>query len=120
MSATERAEQINLHYWCRVKKLVSFAIPNGGSRHMLEAVNLKKEGVVKGVSDYCVILPHCVLFIEMKRRKKKLKSGKLSNSHSKPSKEQLEFLDNIKINKNVIGFVAYGWTEAKEFIENHL
>jgi len=117
---SERSEQIKLHYWCRIKKLNSFAIPNGGTRHKLEAVNLKKEGVTVGVSDYCVILPHSVLFIEMKRRKKKLKSGKFSNAHSKPSDEQLEFIEKANRSSAVVATVAYGFDEAKAFIEENM
>ena len=30
------------------------AIPNGGSRHVVEAVNLKKGGVLKGILDVCL------------------------------------------------------------------
>lgn len=49
-----------------------YAIPNGGSRHKLEAANLKKQGVKSGVPD--VMLPvarqgYHGLYIEMKRRR---------------------------------------------------
>jgi len=47
-----------------------FAIPNGGQRTFTQAVTLKREGVVAGVSDLCFAYP-CPplfhgLFIEMK------------------------------------------------------
>ena len=46
-----------------------FAVPNGGSRDAREAVNLKIQGVVAGVSDLILLLPRngfgC-LCIEMK------------------------------------------------------
>lgn len=56
---------------------IIFAIPNGGSRHILEAVSLKRQGVVPGVPDIFFAASSFLyhgLFIEMKRSK----GGKLS------------------------------------------
>lgn len=50
------------HYLC-------FAAPNGGSRNFLEAVNLKRSGVLTGVSDLIIVADHAVLFVEMKTAK---------------------------------------------------
>lgn len=33
----------------KLAKMLCFAVPNGGSRNLKEAVKLKKEGVLKGV-----------------------------------------------------------------------
>lgn len=45
-----------------------FAVPNGGSRDIREAITLKNTGLLKGVSDLIVILPNRkILFIEVKR-----------------------------------------------------
>lgn len=40
-------------------KLAQFliAVPNGGSRNALEAANLKRQGVVAGVSDLLLLIP---------------------------------------------------------------
>lgn len=46
-----------------------FSVPNGGSRNALEAANLKKEGVMPGVSDLIVVANEKVLFVEMKAGK---------------------------------------------------
>lgn len=49
-----------------------YAIPNGGSRHLLEAVNLQRQGVKAGVPDICLPIPrggYGALYIEMKREK---------------------------------------------------
>ena len=57
-----------------IRKL-TFAIPNGGSRNVLEAVNLKRQGVTKGVADVFVSLPnnnYHGLYIEFKAGKNKL------------------------------------------------
>lgn len=46
-----------------------FAVPNGGSRNKIEAVNLKRQGVRAGVSDLILLFPrqgHGALLIEMK------------------------------------------------------
>ena len=117
---TERQEQIMLHEYCKLKNLISFAVPNGGTRHKLEAINLKREGVTKGVSDYVVLLPNKILFIEMKRKKKKLKNGNLSTSHTSTSKEQLEFIKRANKYDYVTATVCYGYMEARELIEKEL
>jgi len=119
MTKLEQKEQIALHSWCKLNKLVSFSIPNGGTRHMLEAVNLKKEGLTKGVSDYVVILPSKILFIEMKRKRKFLKSGAVSKENL-ASKEQEAFLKSLEPFDYVEGKVCYGFLEAMTFIKSHM
>lgn len=62
------------------KAQLLIAVPNGGSRNKLEAINLKRQGVVAGVSDLLLLVPRkgfgC-LGIEMK-----YESGKQSVSQS--------------------------------------
>lgn len=48
---------------------IIFAVPNGGSRNALESANMKKEGVMPGVSDLIVIANGKILFVEMKAGK---------------------------------------------------
>jgi len=51
-----------------------FAIPNGGSRNVIEAANLKVQGVVSGVADLILLMPkqgYSSLCIEMKTGKNK-------------------------------------------------
>ena len=43
-----------------------FAVPNGGSRNLREAARLKAQGVLAGVSDLVILLPHKVYFVELK------------------------------------------------------
>jgi len=48
---------------------IIFAIPNGGSRHVIEAARLKREGVLAGVADLCILVANSqyhALFIELK------------------------------------------------------
>lgn len=49
-----------------------FAVPNGGSRHIREAANLKRQGVTSGVSDVILLIPkkgYASLCIEFKTKK---------------------------------------------------
>ncbi len=45
------------------------AIPNGGSRNVIEAANMKREGVLAGFADLIIICDHKILFVEMKTPK---------------------------------------------------
>ena len=51
----------------RLGRLLWFAVPNGGSRNIIEAANLKRQGLRAGVPDLCII-PKIgpVMFIELK------------------------------------------------------
>ena len=87
-----------------------FAIPNGGSRDVREAVNLKRQGVKRGVSDIFVPMPtqnYHGLFLE-------LKVGK-----NKPTKEQIDFLKFVN-SVGYCGVVCYGFEEAVTTIQNYL
>lgn len=46
---------------------IILSVPNGGSRNVIEAANLKMEGALAGASDLMVIAERRVLFIEMKK-----------------------------------------------------
>lgn len=61
-----------------------FAVPNGGTRNIREALALKNTGVLSGVSDLIVIHNGKVLFIEVK----------LPNGKQSPS--QLDFEQRVK------------------------
>lgn len=57
--------------WFRLAypQYIILSIPNGGSRNVIEASNLKKEGALAGASDLMVVAERRVLFVEMKRPK---------------------------------------------------
>jgi len=125
MKKIEHHEQIKLVNYLSVlerqgKIITFFAIPNGGSRNKMEAVNLKREGVKAGVSDMQVILKDKVLFIEMKRPPKRLKSGKLSYSGISVSDNQKEFIDRVRGSKVCKAKVCYGFNEAREFVDGEI
>lgn len=67
-SDTQRAFLEMLAY--SIPYAYAFHIPNGGSRNVREAVNLKKDGVKAGVADLCVMLPGGrAVFVEVKSSK---------------------------------------------------
>ena len=75
MKSKEAAEQEALMYWAELNSnkhpelQMLYHIPNGGSRHKMEAANLKRQGVKAGVPDLCLPVPrksYGGLYIEMK------------------------------------------------------
>lgn len=85
-------------------------IPNGGSRNILEAMNLKRQGVKAGVSD--LSLPskrggYAGLYIEMKA------------IDGKPTAAQEEFIRDMKEGGYFATF-CYGADEAIKTITNYL
>lgn len=122
----EDEEQIALVQYLKLKKLFYFAVPNGaylaGSKlqRAKQMQRLKSQGLIDGVSDIIVLLEDKILFIEMKRRPKILKSGKESVSHTSISKEQKIFLESVGKFKYAESTVAYGAKQAIEFINKHI
>lgn len=70
----EESIQVACVNWFRLQypKLIIFAVPNGGSRNLYEAKNMKKSGTLKGVADLVIVGNNGrVLFVEMKAGKNK-------------------------------------------------
>ena len=114
MKISEHQEQVMLITWFRLQypkfKLHLWAIPNGGSRHIVTAVNLKAEGVLAGVSDLFLMIPKGEwhgMFIEMKA-----KNGNVSD-------KQKEFMAAAN-SMNYKTIVCYGFDDAKTSIINYL
>ena len=88
-----------------------FAVPNGGSRHKIEAKNLKKQGVRAGVSDLVFLYPGRVYpFICLEC---KIKSGTQQQS-------QKLFEKDIKERTSGNYYIFRSFEEFKEIIEDHL
>ena len=103
------------------KKKVNENTMSGTNRFMAIKIaeRSKRMGKNKGVSDLIIMLPNKILFIEMKRAKTVLKSGKLSTEELvKP--EQYEFKNIVNSFSYAKGFIAYGCNEAIEIVENEL
>lgn len=112
MKKSEATEQMNLIRWCEFQKFkypelgLIFAIPNGGSRHKLEAANLKRQGVKAGVPDLFLPSPkgkYNGLFIE-------LKYGK-----NKATESQQEWINKL-ISQGYYAKVCVGFEEAQNTI----
>lgn len=108
MKQQESILQSNCVKWFRYQypKALIFAVPNGGSRNLIEAKKLKKEGVMAGVSDLIVVFKNRMLFIEMKTEK------------GRQSKTQKEFQNRI----TALGYeyhICRNFDEFKSTIENN-
>ena len=126
---SETIEQQRVVQYLRIKKIPHFA-PNAENQSsslnrtvaIKVEVKAKSMGKSKGFPDLQILKANKYyhgLFIEMKRRAKKLKSGKLSISHTKTSIEQLEWIDRLN-NEGYYAIVCYGAIEAIEVIENYM
>lgn len=108
MKHAEADFQIGVVRFLRMAGHFVFAVPNGGSRNIIEAANLKAQGVMAGVSDLILLLPHKVYFIELKN----------PNGKGRQSPAQREFEDNVR---------AYGqeyllwdnWAQVEQFVNAH-
>ena len=62
--------QCQIISYLRNNGVYCFSVPNGGSRNKLEAINLKRAGVLAGVADIVILPPEgrCV-FVELKAEK---------------------------------------------------
>ena len=110
MKITERDEQIAVIQYCDYKKIPIFAIPNGGSRHIIEAKNLKREGVRAGVPDLCIPLMrggYGGLYIEMK------------SLTGRPTELQKEW-QQLLIKNGYLSAICKGFNEAKKTIDDYI
>ena len=108
---SERDEQIAFVKWIKLKGYRVVASANGGSRNLIEAVNLKRMGVSKGFPDIFVPLVSGNLsgfFVEMKRRS----GGKATN-------EQKEWIDYLNEN-GYFAVVSYGCEEAINYFNYYI
>ncbi len=117
LKPSEHHEQVAIiEYWayaCKKYKLPEYAlyaIPNGGSRHVVEAMNLKKEGVRKGIPD---------LSLDVSRGTYHGLKIELKVKPNKPSKEQLEVMQYLE-SAGYACAVCYSATEAIKVLEAYL
>ena len=124
MIPLEDDEQKAFVQWLQTKKLLFFAAPNGAAlkgnklQRAIQMNRLKATGLNTGASDIVVFLDKAIVFVEMKRQKKKLKSGKYSSVHTKVSEDQQKFLNAVNGYMYAIGFVSYGAKDAIKRIES--
>ena len=116
MQSTEHDEQVALFKWAahmtfRYPELdLLFAIPNGGKRDKIIAIQLQREGVKPGVPDVCLPVPRQGwhgLFIELKY------------GRNTPTEYQLSWLERLT-EHGYLAVVCYGWQDAVEVIKDYL
>ena len=108
---TEAQEQILFVTWLQKQGFRVSGSANGGSRHLLEAIKLKRMGVASGFPDIEVPLPsgqYHGFYLEMKRKR-----------GSKLSPNQIDWLNYLR-DKSYYAEVAYGFDEAKEHFMRYL
>lgn len=112
---SEAQEQTNLFEWCDWQNDplldMLYAVPNGGSRYMAEAVNLKRQGVKAGVPDmFLPVARHGYhgLYIELKR----IKCGRLSLA-------QKFWLERLR-EQGYAACVCFGADDARKVIKAYL
>jgi dienelactone hydrolase len=115
-AASEQSEQIALferaeaHFAEYPELRLMFAVPNGGSRHKVEAVNLKKSGVKPGVPDICLPIArrgYSALFIEMKKH------------DGRESREQTDWRESLNLHGN-LAVVCKGQDDAWNCLMQYL
>lgn len=116
----ETIEQQQLAYWLRANNYLFYKSP---SETYTKSWNQKRkntlEWVTKWFPDMTIILKKwSLLFIELKRRKKILKSWKIWVSPSVVSEEQKEWQRRLNEIENVQCEIGYGSDEAIEIIKN--
>ena len=80
----------------------------------------KRMWVSKWFPDYCIILKRwALLFIELKRQRRKLKSWKLWASPSVISPEQVEWIKELNALPNIWAEIAYWSEDAIRIIEEY-
>ena len=117
MIPTEAQEQETLFAWARMQEgkypelALLHAIPNGGSRHPVEAKHLKAQGVKAGVPDICLPVArqgYHGLYIELKR----MKGGRVSEAQQK-------WMDDLR-DQGYKAEVCHGFDEARREIVVYL
>ena len=108
MKHAEADFQIGVVRFLRMAGHYVFAVPNGGSRNVIEAANLKAQGVMAGVSDLILLLPKKVYFIELKN----------PNGKGRQSPAQREFEDNVRAYGNEY-LLWDNWAQVEQFVNAH-
>ena len=107
---SEYQEQLVFVEWLRLKRIIFYAVPNGGKRDIVEASKLKRSAYSPGVPDVCIPMPSkCYhgLYIELKREH----GGTVSF-------EQVAWIKILRSQGYCAG-VARGFRQAKEMVERY-
>ena len=78
----------------------------------------KSMGKVKGVSDLCVFTDNTIVFIELKKQRPVLKSGKLGKPTNDATAEQMEFISKVNDYEYAYAVVAFGCDESIKILSS--
>ena len=120
----EDIEAESLATWLRFKHYKFTHIWNeSGQRGTINIIKMmekkKRMWVSTGFPDFCIVLKRwSLLFIELKRQRKKLKNWELWASPSKVSDDQKEWVEILSNIENIMACISYWWEDAVQQI-NH-
>lgn len=99
----------------RNKKIITFFSVINESNYLTSPKALK-QGMVKGVSDLVILLQNHTIYLELKKDRPVLKSGKPSKSDYQ--KDEQKYFEN-KIKQTVANsyYCTYGYNESKQLID---
>lgn len=106
----EKEEQIKLCTWLTRNNILFYHSPNGGSRNLLEAMNLKRLGVKSGIPDITIPVArkgYHSLYIELKRQR----GGSIS--------ETQEYWLAALNKEGMLAILCHGADEAIERIKDY-
>ena len=121
---TEDMEQEELVKWLIKNNYFFFATKNENNQsfnNRLVAIKIeakaKARGKIKGTPDLCIFTDNTIVFMELKRQKPILKSGKLGKATNDATKEQLEFLAKVNDYQYAYGCCAFGCDAAVRILK---
>ena len=121
---TEDMEQEEFVKWLIKNNYFFFATKNENNQsfnNRLVAIKIeakaKARGKKKGTPDLCIFTDNTIVFMELKRQKPILKSGKLGKPTNDATKEQLEFLAKVNNYQYAYGAVAFGCDDAVRILK---
>lgn len=103
-------EQVQVYFPNLPDKLL-FAVPNGGSRHIAEAANLRRQGVRRGVADVILLIPkkgYASLCLEFKAKK---------GTQSDEQKEFQRQAENCKSKYVIVRSAKQAIDELKKYLQ---
>ena len=121
---TEDTEQEELVKWLIKNNYFFFATKNENNQsfnNRLVAIKIeakaKARGKIKGTPDLCIFTDNRIVFMELKRQKPILKSGKLGKPTNDATKEQLEFLAKVNDYSYAYACCAFGCDDAVRILK---
>ena len=122
---TEDMEQEELIKWLIKNNYFFFATKNENNQsfnNRLVAIKIeakaKARGKIKGTPDLCIFTDNKIVFIELKKQRPVLKSGKLGKPTNDATDEQIEFIAKVNGFRYAYGVVAFGCDEAVKILTN--